>query len=464
MIDTNFFSKYMVNMSDIKPKILEALISVYGENNRNIIINRLDNIYINTIIEHNEFIDFIKSEINYKLKDLTLEFISDLNYDKNVLLSGEFINQYGKDDISCFKTLTGEFSQIKKRCDLLNKLGYNVTVDDYFNNNYGNVIIELENIYLKYDNLISQIRSFVDSKSSELEYIESISKFETKVMDNCKLKYYEALLPILGISEKARVEKVINEYKTGVAPLFDVFPLDPKYKKIATDFIYENSGTFSINNNYISSLDFKIDINKKEIFVPNIDGNNNCVSVINFRPFSINKEYRDVAFIFELCKAIELNLEVGDKLLFKTGFSEIMYNKNYQFESISGVDNFSLNIDQVIAMGVTSYMHKAGISIFDSNRVCGSKLIEVNNILNKGFFKVFRSDIVNCRLHGNCNNFFAKVGSSNILEFRKLNNKFISNVSQCESLLDIGANLVSNMVKNNKLSNGVAKVLKKDAI
>ena len=77
-IDKRIFDKYNIKMEEIAPKIIDAVVSVYGEENRDLIEDRLKRIYINSYATYDQMKTNWYQKKNRKERLLGIKFLREI--------------------------------------------------------------------------------------------------------------------------------------------------------------------------------------------------------------------------------------------------------------------------------------------------------------------------------------------------------------------------------------------------
>lgn len=69
------YQKYYINLESIKEPLIEGFVAIYGEKHRQTIIDRINNMYINTYITAQDLRKHMLQLENKKSAELTVEFL-----------------------------------------------------------------------------------------------------------------------------------------------------------------------------------------------------------------------------------------------------------------------------------------------------------------------------------------------------------------------------------------------------
>jgi|GEM_PF-1136381 len=268
-MSNDVFEKYKIKFNELAPKILDSFAKVYGEENRNVIKERMDNIYINTYITKESFNSYNNSRLSKKQDELTLMFLDQVgeklsNEEKSKVLKdgsyylsedykkvmetsfsyGKFsagnytpISSFGKEIDENEDNAWRNKSILKDRCKVLNGLGLEITPDNY------NYIVGLESskkILEKVDLLYKvstvcniEYEKYEASIKDDLDYIQDCSKLEENIKHEETIHFYEKISSYLNEEEQNNIEEAIKS--SGKTDLY-------KFKNIADkDGIYLDS-------------------------------------------------------------------------------------------------------------------------------------------------------------------------------------------------------------------------------
>lgn len=461
MINSEVLKKYNLDKEYIKEKCYKALVDVYGYSYRDIIAKRLDNIIYNAYYSLDDFSDCIENKYISVLEEMTEDFGKlCLDIDLKYLLTSSCICKFKSDPIAAFDKIDNHSDQnsiIKKRCRVLNALGFDVNFDNYLELSktgiINTVVVKLEGYYNEYDKLFLKLDQLKEELSGEIEYIEAVNEIKTEFNTEIKLEFYEEILYILPPDERNRLNEVICDLKTNNFSIKDssdycTFGMNKglltnhvnedvidnirlKYKTKFDDKILENTGSYPINKNIIesSNLLVKSEFDYKKIVDREI-GVEPAVSIkdkklaltplLHFDLISRDKKYIDIVLVDKLCHAVEANMSIkGDYIYLNTGFESFEYkNTGYEFEekkTLREYKEISDNINLMIAKDVTKKLHDSNIYILgDQNQeIHGSSKSENNNIFTKLFYETYKLEIMHARITGDLDILFNKVGKEN---------------------------------------------------
>lgn len=290
-IDKSIFKRYDFNMEEIIPKIQETIIEVYGEKNRSKIEDRLKTIYVNAYVTYDSISSDYYSKCSKINKQLGIKFLREMGIEvtketeDNINKRHYGLNKEQGDFLKLFFTYSEfyekgdifEFDDEKlkgnnkylidsnkdKRCKILQKLGINITAENYDEviqtSEAQNVMQTVKKAYEIAMKNMQEWNNFKDGIKDITNYIEQCKNVRQTL--NCKYKkrYFEQIMPYVLEEEKSKIEEMLNS--EGLKYEWEIDSLvDPK-KMYSGDFLLES---FSKENNEKANLDNYIGKNIRE--------------------------------------------------------------------------------------------------------------------------------------------------------------------------------------------------------
>ncbi len=254
-----------------------------------------------------------------------------------------------------------------------------------------------------------------------IQYFKLIGIYDEKMPPE---EFIESEIAKQNEPDKAFIEDIINSKKQHLDEINEELLL-------ATS-TYEENKRFIDSLMLIEETDFtpkKIE-NKLIAIMPNAKQTENgpqLIPLLIFSPGANIYGYKDVNFIHEINHTIETKLIGKNKkgnLVYKTGFEYITND-----EEERPYEKFSENINQLIAMEITTMMHNDGVYIFDnpkSSKIQGGTSYEYFNSFTLDFYTTFKEIIKESRKSNNLEVLYETVGKESFEELNRIINEYNS--------------------------------------
>lgn len=304
MIESKVFERYKLTIEELKPKILDTIIEVYGEKHREQIEDRLNNMYINGYvtaedIEHdynkkeNTFLSMLSVKFLRQLGEKILNEAEEEIYIKRSLRvltdkQKEMLEKIfgreefsGKGKIFSFddKLLNSEDNfyrrrAINERCEVLKYLGLEISPETY------EEVIKTEQgqVYLKKAKSIYGVAvkcredydKFKEEHSDYIDYIKRVDEYKKELDFTYLKKFAERILPYCEKEEADRIKEALKNDYTNQNRFIRNADKEEKYfseyqlpiifafSEEAQDKLREESlGVYAIKNNRIKYFKLK---------------------------------------------------------------------------------------------------------------------------------------------------------------------------------------------------------------
>lgn len=254
-----------------------------------------------------------------------------------------------------------------------------------------------------------------------IQYFKLIGIYDEKMPPE---EFIESEIAKQNEPDKAFIEDIINSKKQHLDEINEELLL-------ATS-TYEENKRLIDSLMLIEETDFtpkKIE-NKLIAIMPNAKQTENgpqLIPLLIFSPGANIYGYKDVNFIHEINHTIETKLIGKNKkgnLVYKTGFEYITND-----EEERPYEKFSENINQLIAMEITTMMHNDGVYIFDnpkSSKIQGGTSYEYFNAFTLDFYTTFKEIIKESRKSNNLEVLYETVGKESFEELNRIINEYNS--------------------------------------
>lgn len=502
VINDDILKQFNVTIGELSPKIIDSIVSIYGEKHRSLIQDRLNRIYINTYITYEDINNYYNSSLKHTEALLSISFLKDLRVNVSAEIEEEvykngtyYLHQEQKDILqtyfgyNTFDSNSPIYSfdedpaqdlenyqtkrKLQNRCDILNKLGYSVTPEDYHSfaetDDGKQAISDIKQVYdiaIKYR---EEITKFKNEHQDIKDYINQCDKLKDELALKYTRKFFEDLLPILPDEDKPQITKALSSQVHSKYELLRIADPNKKYysesyEKVNPDLGSELSSKvatiktncqlqkerefFRSTGNYQTCLDnlsslgllsedsFNMDFikNKVTCVSPNVvkdaNGDFTNFNVIHLPILGMLKEYRDVLVIHEILHVVELTMkQVSDKDFdIKTGLDSITMAlsdtpfsaepiEDEYIHNIRQNEYLSENLHHQLAIQVTEDLHSKGIYLFDdpkTSKIYGSSSYEQLNQVILPFMNTFYTDIVDAMIEPDESSLTDKIGQDNL--------------------------------------------------
>lgn len=281
-MNNNIFKQFEININDLKPKILDSIVKVYGEKNKSIIEQRLDTIYINSYITYEDISNYYNSLLNHKKNLLSIAFLNDIGIEVSpeiqdkVYVSGdyhfseeqktilqtyfeysnfsEYAPIYSFDDID-FSSLN-EYTKektIKERCKILKSFDLEIEPENYdeiiLTDDGKNALASAKKVYAIATSYRNEFRDFTNSNSELKEYINSCDSYKRDLEIKYMKQFFTDLMPYLDESEQKSILNALNSETHDTYDFQRLADPDKKY------YLYSPN---EVNPNIDESLSSKI--------------------------------------------------------------------------------------------------------------------------------------------------------------------------------------------------------------
>lgn len=268
-IDKSCLERYNIKIEDLKPKIFESIVAIYGEKYRELINDRLNRIYINHNVTYEDVKENFRYQSNYMDTMLYIKFLNGIGMEiseefKNCVLSknGSFmagyeelgddymkiLEQFLNDDFSIKNEILYAFdderlknaltpfdvkSILRKRCEILELLGLEITPQNYkyiINTEEGKSVIENIRKAQEVANECKNARDqFIKENEPIRAYIEECENLDDELTEKYRKIFYDEIENSLSEEEKSEREKNPKEVISKYTALYGTYW---RYKRI----------------------------------------------------------------------------------------------------------------------------------------------------------------------------------------------------------------------------------------
>lgn len=271
IVNDKILQQFYVNIDDLKPKVIDSMVAVYGEKHRSLIEERLDTIYINTYITYEDIYNYYNHKLSHARDMFCIDFLKDIGIDVSfetedmVYKRGDYYFTTEQKDI--LKSYLGfcSFSDtspiyafndneledltpyvrnriLKDRCKILENFGLSISPENYdevISTEEGQKSLsEVKKIYDVAVSYKSKLEEFANSMKDIKDYIDECASLKADLHFKYVKQFFTELLPHLNDEEQNSINKALNSH-TGYASEF-IYIADPNNK-------YYSSSSDSIN-------------------------------------------------------------------------------------------------------------------------------------------------------------------------------------------------------------------------
>ncbi|MBS5864226.1 MAG: hypothetical protein KIC54_06025 [Clostridium sp.] len=247
MIESEVFKRYQFPIEELRPKIIDTIVEVYGERHRAQIEDRLNNLYINSYVTANDVQNDYNTKKSHFVSMLSVKFLRNIGMDisketedevykrgtfalseehKEVLKqyfgTSNFID-YGKIFSFDDKLINSENDYANRmhksnRCEILKAMGLEISPE-----NYDEVIQTMQgqeclnrvmDIYKVASECKNEYNQFNEDNKDYIEYLEKVKKYEQELKYKYMTEYATQILPYCDKELGAKIEEALAKNYT----------------------------------------------------------------------------------------------------------------------------------------------------------------------------------------------------------------------------------------------------------
>ena len=453
------------------PLIKEVFIEFYGEEYRNMIEEKINNILIITHISKLEYYDK-KNELSKTYRMIEYEnlydFLKKLNISSQDIESYEAILRQWLNEQLNTKVLKNIF------INHLNKIYPNINNEEMLSINER---ISINRYLKKIKNEFKKTKRKIKVEKEKYKEIELIQKYNKKLIDKLDQKYLNIFIEQL----ETKLNKIeYNELKKDFTKCKNYNEMakiccqklpEKKQKYVKTMVKVLNSAEKIEYNEALTGINTKEEIENmnflektfanayrlienNSITVPNFirKNNKNILYSIIIYDLNTNSNYIDATIIHELNHCIEREIikENDKEIVLKCAWSKIVYSKQKnnnlklskrksKKEKYNSVI-FTEIINELITQDIMRIMHENNIYIInnkETSKIEDGTLYEKIKFIAKPFYEKYKNIIIESRINNDLNSIKEKLGEENLIELNKLINKAYkkNTIELCENSL-----------------------------
>lgn len=285
MIESEVFKRYQLPIEELRPKIIDTIVEVYGERHRAQIEDRLNNLYINSYVTANDVQSDYNTKNSHFVAMLSVKFLRNIGMDisketeDEVYKRGTFalleehkevlkqyfetsnFTEYGKILSFDDKLINSENDYANRmhkanRCEILKAMGLEISPENYdevIQTKQGQECLNrVMDIYKVAAECKNEINQFKEDNKDYIEYLEKVKKYEQELKFKYMKEYAKQIVPYCDKELGTKIEDALaknynSDYsftqevdKDGIyiarygAPLIFAFSEDAK-EKLAKD-------------------------------------------------------------------------------------------------------------------------------------------------------------------------------------------------------------------------------------
>lgn len=247
MIESEVFKRYQFPIEELRPKIIDTIVEVYGERHRAQIEDRLNNLYINSYVTANDVQNDYNTKKSHFVSMLSVKFLRNIGMDisketedevykrgtfalseehKEVLKqyfgTSNFID-YGKIFSFDDKLINSENDYANRmhksnRCEILKAMGLEISPENYdevIQTKQGQECLNrVMDIYKVASECKNEYNQFNEDNKDYIEYLEKVKKYEQELKYKYMTEYATQILPYCDKELGAKIEEALAKNYT----------------------------------------------------------------------------------------------------------------------------------------------------------------------------------------------------------------------------------------------------------
>lgn len=247
MIESEVFKRYQFPIEELRPKIIDTIVEVYGERHRAQIEDRLNNLYINSYVTANDVQNDYNTKKSNFVSMLSVKFLRNIGMDisketedevykrgtfalseehKEVLKqyfgTSNFVD-YGKILSFDDKLINSENDYANRmhksnRCEILKAMGLEISPENYdevIQTKQGQECLNrVMDIYKVAAECKNEYNQFNEDNKDYIEYLEKVKKYEQELKFKYMTEYATQILPYCDKELEAKIEEALAKNYT----------------------------------------------------------------------------------------------------------------------------------------------------------------------------------------------------------------------------------------------------------
>lgn len=383
MIESEVFKRYQLSIEELRPKIIDTIVEVYGERHREQIEDRLSNLYINTYVTAQDVQNDYNAKNSHFVSMLSVKFLRKigmkvpketedevykrgtfaLQEEHKEVLKQYFGTSYYNDNgkILSFddKLINSENDYANRmhkanRCEILKSMGLEISTEDYdevIQTKQGQECLKrVMDMYKVAAECKDEFDQFKVDNKDYIEYLEKVKKYEQELKFKYMKKYATRIVPYCDKELRAKLEEVLAKNYTADYRFTQEVDKDGIYIARYGDpliFAFSKDAEDKLAKDNFESMRVKSDI-VKYFKAKGLDLGN------NYNDYENSEEAKKLLPDKELVETLytikkECDKEMDMEFFFNTGNYESC-KKNILSQGIKIQDNFS---KEFVENGVT---------------------------------------------------------------------------------------------------------------
>lgn len=247
MIESEVFKRYQLPIEELRPKIIDTIVEVYGKRHRAQIEDRLNNLYINSYVTAEDVQNDYNTKNSHFVSILSVKFLRKIGMEVSketedeVYSGGTFHLPEEQKDVLRQYFGTSNFTDYGKilsfdnelinsendysnrmhkanRCEILKAMGLEISPENYdevIQTKQGQECLKRAmEIYKVAAECKNELGQFKEDNKDYIEYIEKVKKYEQELKFKYMKKYAEQIVPYCDKELGAKIEEALAKNYT----------------------------------------------------------------------------------------------------------------------------------------------------------------------------------------------------------------------------------------------------------
>lgn len=247
MIESEVFKRYQLPIEELRPKIIDTIVEVYGKRHRAQIEDRLNNLYINSYVTAEDVQNDYNTKNSHFVSILSVKFLRKIGMEVSketedeVYSGGTFHLPEEQKDVLSQYFGTSNFTDYGKilsfddelinsendysnrmhkanRCEILKAMGLEISPENYdevIQTKQGQECLKRAmEIYKVAAECKNELGQFKEDNKDYIEYIEKVKKYEQELKFKYMKKYAEQIVPYCDKELGAKIEEALAKNYT----------------------------------------------------------------------------------------------------------------------------------------------------------------------------------------------------------------------------------------------------------
>lgn len=247
MIESEVFKRYQLPIEELRPKIIDTIVEVYGKRHRAQIEDRLNNLYINSYVTAEDVQNDYNTKNSHFVSILSVKFLRKIGMEVSketedeVYSGGTFhlpeeqkdvlrqyfgtsnFTDYGKilsfdDELINSENDYSNRMHKANRCEILKAMGLEISPENYdevIQTKQGQECLKRAmEIYKVAAECKNEFAQFKEDNKDYIEYIEEVKKYEQELKFKYMKKYAEQIVPYCDKELGAKIEEALAKNYT----------------------------------------------------------------------------------------------------------------------------------------------------------------------------------------------------------------------------------------------------------